>query len=804
MEMQESETRQRLGIPVEAERVLVFGESSHWDPNWLYTSDEYYRRKIQPIMLRVISELEKNPRRVFSIESLFFLVQFFEQESSQREKLRELIHSGQLRLIGTGMTTPDTNLPDPESILRDYLLGQEWLRRNGIEAEPDLAYLPDDFGSSPGVPAMLSALGFDKTVITRIDGMHFVGCDYRTEKSFPQRGSSAQLLLKELQTLDFVWRAPDGAEVLCHWNAFTYFQGDMLGSRGVIRWMDKLFGVPWRTERHVAAQIAALIKQLAPLAKTPYMSCPIGCDFNGPMPQLIELLDRYNRKRYPDTGVWVVNAAADDYLRLVDFHRECLPTVDLDPNPFWMGHYASRPGLKQRCRELTDKLQLAEKLVLADGRQQSADPRLQDLESAWNLAVLSNHHDFITGTSPDRTVIEEQEPWLAEGLALVDGVLSQCQAVAAVEKKPAPAAPPSLRRQDGKWLVTTSHYQLVLDERLGGCIVSLQDASGSTEYLRGPANDMIAYGDTGGLWRLGHEYCGGHFRERDRCSLNQAEIQATERGNVLELRVDCRLDFQPTTRWLWFRADSPVIRMRTRGAASRRQTVTCSFPIKLSVGKLHMDVPGALITRPAHKLTRPTFWCAQSFVQLQDRRRDRECLLLLGRPASVSARAHGALEWMVLRYAPWERAFGFLPVPAHPAAGHDDQEHDFDYAVRFAALGDGAPGDFAGQARQVMSPAWLDSSAPDLEGATASLVQSNRADVRVTAVKPAHRGPGIIVRLSSSAPKGTQVSLRCPSRSVQKAYRCDARERDLEQLEVEQGTVSLAVSSRISSIRLID
>jgi hypothetical protein len=32
----------------------------------------------------------------------------------------------------------------------------------------------------------------------------------------------------------------------------------------------------------------------------------------------------------------------------------------------------------------------------------------RDLRRAWDLAVLSNHHDFITGTSPDRIWQEEQ------------------------------------------------------------------------------------------------------------------------------------------------------------------------------------------------------------------------------------------------------------------------------------------------------------------------------------------------------------------------------------------------------------
>ena len=41
-ERDEAALRTRLGIPPEAKHVLVFGETSHWDPNWLHTTEEYY------------------------------------------------------------------------------------------------------------------------------------------------------------------------------------------------------------------------------------------------------------------------------------------------------------------------------------------------------------------------------------------------------------------------------------------------------------------------------------------------------------------------------------------------------------------------------------------------------------------------------------------------------------------------------------------------------------------------------------------------------------------------------------------
>ncbi|HIP71800.1 MAG TPA: hypothetical protein EYH05_10450, partial [Anaerolineae bacterium] len=229
------ELRRRLGIPDDAERVLILSESSHWDPNWLLTAEAYFKRFVRHNLDQAIAELAWEPRRVYSIECLFFLRMYWDRCPAQREAVRELVNTGRLRLTSSGVTTADTLLPSAEAILRDLLIGQEWLRANGMEQEPQLAYFADSFGCTPALPSLLQAAGFERTAVTRIDGMFFMGCDIELPRNFPRAGSSAERLLKQERTLDFVWRDQNGAQVLCHWNAFTYGQGDMLAYAGVSR-----------------------------------------------------------------------------------------------------------------------------------------------------------------------------------------------------------------------------------------------------------------------------------------------------------------------------------------------------------------------------------------------------------------------------------------------------------------------------------------------------------------------------------------------------------------------------------------
>jgi len=51
--------RQRLGIPASAQRVLVFTESSHWDPNWMLTSEVYFDRFVRRNLDQAVAALQR-------------------------------------------------------------------------------------------------------------------------------------------------------------------------------------------------------------------------------------------------------------------------------------------------------------------------------------------------------------------------------------------------------------------------------------------------------------------------------------------------------------------------------------------------------------------------------------------------------------------------------------------------------------------------------------------------------------------------------------------------------------------------
>lgn len=795
----EAALRAKLGVPVDAARVLLVAESSHWDPNWLRTSEEYYANHIEPIFSAVFEELELDSRRVFSIESIFFLRMYWQRRPEERARLARLFSSGQLRLTGSAVTTPDTVLPHTEAILRDYLLGQQWLRREaGLDLHPKLAYLPDDFGASPALPEMMRALGIEHVALSRIDGQHFVGSDFRRKNAFPRIGSSAARLLRQERSLDFVWRGPGGDEVLAHWHAFTYFQGDMLAYRGVVRWMGRTFGFPWRTEGHVAQRLDSYVSVLEPVSRTPYLLCPIGCDFNPPIPRLLELLDRYNRERYPDSGTWVISAGLDDFFALLESRQDSLPTLEFDPNPYWMGFYAARPELKRLHNAAVRRLLAAEALEVKEmlaprpvnGAANGAGERATLFRDAWEGIAFANHHDFVTGTSPDRVFEAEQAP-------VIQGAKTAAEELLSAWTPPRPQRPVrtfAVHQESGRVVVETDRLRMVVDGDRGGTMTELENGSGS--LLSAPAFDLVLWKDWGGLWRLGHEFLGGRFERFMASASGRADVDVVRNNGRLEVRTTLTLRGALFERRYEICPDAGYVGVSVNGRPPLGTSITCAVPLNGHPESLFMDVPGGSIRRPAVKIDRPTFWPARSFVCV--RAGGQTAHLVLGGPAAVGLTEPGQLEWFVGRNAPRERALAAVPVPAHPAKGTERGPSQV-----FAALGFGPPSrsaaDWAAASRQLLTrrtTGW------DLDGLFETVVDVDAKDVRVMALKPGVDGESVVVRLERAGVSRAACTVALKAGGFTAAELTDAREGSGRPLEVRDGRVHVPFSGTFATVVL--
>jgi hypothetical protein len=734
---------------------------------------------------------------------MFFLKSYWEKRPEQRENIRSLVNSRRLRLTSSGITTADTLLPKTEAILRDFFLGQDWLRSNGMEQVPVLGYFPDSFGYSHSLPSLLNSAGFNLTGITRVDGMTFLGCDLDFPWKFPRPGSSAELLMKKEKTLDFIWRDTNGGEVLCHWNAFTYGQGDMLAYGGIQRVYMFRYFYSDRSDRSVARKIRSFTRQLLPYSRTPYLSCPIGYDFVEPIPDLVTLLDRHNQQYFSKTGVWVVNAGLDDYLELVSNYRDRLPVLDLDPNPYWTGFYSARPSLKHQSAELVDKLVLAEALALSAGRSaDTGDDVTAELAAAWEIAAVSNHHDFITGTSKDEVVQNEQEKWLKEGTEIVDALLNRLEpdpaAVASIKSDR-----PEWRLQNGLLEIDTTSLHLELAEEAGGCITRATDPHTLHQLLGSPSNDLISYQDSGGLWRMANEYPGGVYHEVQRSSQRPVRFEVQEQDGFLKITYISEMDGISITRSLWVGGEWPAIHFRVEGRAAEGRTLSAHFDTGINLEQLVMDEPGGVVTRPYQKYYQPTYWPFQSFIHLAQPGSGSSVAFFRGMSGAGAYLPGGAFDLVTHRNAVHETAFGFIHFPGMPVTGHERLSSALDYGIVFLEKGNWLENNLFSQARKVLQMGAPKPTAFDLFQQQAGASFRFEPDfVQILAIKPAASAPGVILRIFAPQFTGQPVTVTPLVSQVKMAFLCDARERQIHSLEVHDGQISLTMPGSIASILL--
>jgi hypothetical protein len=166
-------------------------------------------------------------------------------------------------------------------------------------------------------------------------------------------------------------------------------------------------------------------------------------------------------------------------------------------------------------------------------------------------------------------------------------------------------------------------------------------------------------------------------------------------------------------------------------------------------------------------------------------------------PTAATFRPDHTLEWIVARNPVKERAFGLLPVLAHPIGGTVD-ELQTHRAAMFVTRGRG----LCGEVRRCLENGWLSPAHQRLKEQALSLVRCDDPAVGVAALKRADAGGGIIVRLACELGTPRTVRVWMPSQTISGAFLCNAREETIGPLAIESGQVLVPLDARLTTIRL--
>ena len=871
--------RRQLGVPDDAQTVIVFAQTAHLDIDWQKTFDDYYSTWVESIFLAARPILDAQPRAFYSVAEMAYLAQHLQAHPEELAPLQAHAARGALRIVGGGMTSPDTLLPEGEMLARDFLYGIQFAE-DTLGVTPKAAWLPDSFGHGGTAPDILAAAGYTSVAFSRIDGSPTIFEQIFIRDHAPLPGSDAQKLL-ELGTADFLWQGLGGKTILAH-----FLSGEGLYCAGDNIDYDEHLEVPGG---HIGtfdgddpaftdARIDSYVSDLSPYTKTPYMFVPVGCDFQQPKAQLIAYLDGYNQRRYPKTGVWAVAAPFDDYASLVSHWSDVLPTIQGDLAPAYMGFYGSRADIKRGTRDAARPFWVAETFASLLGADAAA--AVAAAKPALTELTRSDHHDFVTGTSADDVVANEQMPLLANAQAAGQAELSAVAAALArrvpmqrgatsrvvalnassrtvddvatfalplvngaaptvaasvggtalpmelvapqagdttatfrvalsamppmgwraIDLSPGTASPPaqqvtlSLLDANGApatgsnvtdVVLSNAHVRAEWRAQPGGAFaLTSLTIDGSSEAIAAPSLTTNDYTDTGGLWRLGNEMSG--------CVLTPiAPSPVPDTVTVLEstpLVAHVSFSSASSTREAWLSAGAVGLELALVTGAAQGTTRTAQFDFAVPAGATMLtSSPLGYAERAPERVYDPTFYPAVGWAEVAG------WAVLLRQSTGVRMSTPGVMELMAARDARSEAC------DVMGGTGSDPGTHRIEWRIEHVASA--ADAEVAAQAYG----RWLDlevvgtdqAAAPDLavEGSLATL---DGAGV-ISAIKPADRGGGVVVRVSLL---GGPATLQIGALPGAASTVVDLAERDLSAVAATGSAIALDPASMGSIVGL--
>jgi alpha-mannosidase len=345
---------------------------THWDREWYEPFAVFSERLVA--MMDTLLDLAAEGFPHFHLDGQTAMIDdYLERRPERAEELATHVREGRLS-AGPWVAQMDEFLTSGESHVRNLEMGLERARELG--AEPEVGYMPDQFGHIGQMPQILQMAGIERAMVWR---------------GVPSA----------IATSTFRWRAPDGSEVLTESLPFGYSSGWTLMNA--------------KEPAALARVLEDEVERLRPYAVDDRIVVMVGYDHAGPDATLPARLER------------ATLAEGDVSIAGVDAHVTGLTaSAEL---PAWRGElrssarahllpnvYSARVHQKRergRVEALVERY--AEPLAaLVPGFAWPAE----ELRRAWTLLLWNGAHDSACGCSHDQVAAD------------VDGRFAEIRAIA--------------------------------------------------------------------------------------------------------------------------------------------------------------------------------------------------------------------------------------------------------------------------------------------------------------------------------------------------------------------------------------
>src|SRR6266478_2288726 len=132
--------------------------TSHLDTQWNWTVQDTIREFVPNTFFENFKRFEKYPDYRFNYEGAIHYMWFKEYHPEAWPTVQKYVAEGRWRLAGSWINAVDTNIPSPESLMRQALYGK-WFFRHQFEKVSQDVYLPDCFGFGFALPSIATHCG---------------------------------------------------------------------------------------------------------------------------------------------------------------------------------------------------------------------------------------------------------------------------------------------------------------------------------------------------------------------------------------------------------------------------------------------------------------------------------------------------------------------------------------------------------------------------------------------------------------------------------------------------------------------
>ena len=193
---------------------------THWDREW-YMPFEQFRLKLVDLIDNLLDIIEEYPDYIFHLDAQTIVLEdYLEIRPGKRDILKKYITEGNI-IVGPWYMQNDFYLTSGEATVRNLLVGTKIAEEFGACGR--VGYAPDQFGNISQLPQILRNFGIDNFVFGR--GYH----EYSFDIDGKQRSFDTELpefivgdltgggiggAKRVFKPAEFIWRGPDGSELL--------------------------------------------------------------------------------------------------------------------------------------------------------------------------------------------------------------------------------------------------------------------------------------------------------------------------------------------------------------------------------------------------------------------------------------------------------------------------------------------------------------------------------------------------------------------------------------------------------------